>query len=77
MFCSTSRTVVPAAAIAGSAAYSWRMTIGREAERDLVEQQQPRVGHQRPADGQRLLLAARQDRRRCARRSSASIGNSS
>ena len=29
-----------------------------EAQRRLVEQQQLRVGHQRPADGQHLLLAA-------------------
>ena len=32
----------------------------REAERRLVEQQQLRAGHQRPADGQHLLLAAGQ-----------------
>ena len=31
----------------------------REAERGLVEQQQPRPAHQRPGDGQHLLLAAR------------------
>ena len=32
----------------------------RQAHRRLVEQQQPRPGHQRPADRQHLLLAARQ-----------------
>ena len=32
----------------------------REAQGQLVEQQHPRVGHQRPADGHRLLLAAGQ-----------------
>src|SRR5262249_25433776 len=32
----------------------------REAERRLVEQQQPRPAHQRPRDRQHLLLAARQ-----------------
>ena len=31
---------------------------GSEPERHLVEEQQPRVGHQRPADRGRLLLAA-------------------
>ncbi len=30
----------------------------RQAERQLVEQQDPGVGHERPADGHRLLLAA-------------------
>ena len=32
----------------------------REPERRLVEQQEPRPGHQRPADREHLLLAARQ-----------------
>ena len=32
----------------------------REAQRRLVEEQHPRLGHQRPADGEHLLLAARQ-----------------
>ena len=32
----------------------------RQPERDLVEQQQSRVGHQRPPDRERLLLATRQ-----------------
>ena len=36
----------------------------REAEADLVAQQQPRVRHQRAADGDHLLLAAGQRRRR-------------
>ena len=38
-------------------------TIGAKPERDLVEQQQSRVGHQRSADRQRLLLATRTARR--------------
>ena len=35
--------------------------LRRQALRRLVEQQHPRVRHQRPADRQHLLLAARQD----------------
>ena len=34
--------------------------LGRQPHRGLVEQQQHRPGHQRPADGQHLLLAAGQ-----------------
>src|SRR5439155_6564500 len=34
-------------------AYQGRQALGR-----LVEDQQPRIGHQRPADGEHLLLAA-------------------
>ena len=30
----------------------------RQTERDLVQQHEPGVGHERAADGQRLLLAA-------------------
>ena len=38
----------------------WRHELGRQAHRRLVEQQHLGPGHQRPADGQHLLLAARQ-----------------
>ena len=74
-FCSTSTTVVP-----------WRVDLlddredlldedGREAQRRLVEEQEARAGHQRPADGQHLLLAARQ-RAALLRHRSLSRGNS-
>ena len=45
---------------------TWRDQHGGEAHRRLVEQQEPRAGHQRPADGQHLLLAARQRAARLA-----------
>ena len=38
----------------------------RQAERQLVEQQDPRVGDERPPDRHRLLLAARELRRALA-----------
>src|SRR5207249_11136049 len=37
--------------------------LGRQAERRLVEEQQPRIAHQRPAEGEHLLFAAGQVRR--------------
>ena len=39
-----------------------RHELRREAERRLVEQQQLRLAHERPPDGQHLLLAPRQQR---------------
>ena len=55
--CSTRRTVVPSTTMR-SDSYTASTAIGAEAERHLVEEQQTRVAHQRPADGGRLLLAA-------------------
>ena len=49
----------------------------REAEADLVAQQQPRVRHQRAADGDHLLLAAGQRRCWVGGAARASTGNSS
>ena len=48
----------------------------REAERQLVDHQQLGPGHQRPGDGQLLLLAARQRARRAGRRARRSTGSS-
>ena len=46
----------------------------RQAERRLVEQQQPRPAHQRPADRQHLLLAARTACRRPGRGAPSAAG---
>ena len=48
----------------------------RQAFGRLVEDQQPRIGHQRAADRQHLLLAAGEQARPCCRARSASRGNS-
>src|SRR5918912_2555356 len=37
---------------------------GRQAERGLVQEQHPGLGHERAADGENLLLASGQQRRR-------------
>ena len=61
--CSTSSTVSPLARICGIVRVDALDDHRRQAEGQLVEQQHARVGDQRPADGDRLLLAARQLRR--------------
>ena len=48
----------------------------RQPFRRLVENEQPRVGHQRAADGEHLLLAAGEQVAPCCRRRSASRGKS-
>ena len=47
-----------------------------EPERRLVDEQQPRLGHQRPPDRQHLLLAARQRAGRPGRRARRGAGSS-
>ena len=60
-FCSTSSTDVPFALMRRGSRRTSSCTIERrQAERRLVEQQQPRLRHQRAADRDHLLLAARQ-----------------
>ena len=64
MSCSTSTTVVPSAVIVPEAIVDVADDDRRQPERQLIAQQKPRVGHQRPADRRHLLLSARQIRRR-------------
>ena len=58
--CSTSSTVSPVARICGGVGVDALHHDQDQAEGELVEQQHARVGDQRPADGDRLLLAAGQ-----------------
>ena len=73
---STSTTVMPSSMTA-------RRSIDRvdrhrrEAERELVQEQQPRVGDQRAANRGGLLLAARQRRQHAGLAAAASNGNAS
>ena len=57
--CSTSSTVVPAADDGRHGLVDLLHDHGRQTQRHLVEQEEPRIGHQAPADGQSLLLAPR------------------
>ena len=57
-FCSTSSTPTPSSLTRPSACEQLLAHQRREAERGLVEQQDLRLRHQRPADRQHLLLAA-------------------
>ena len=75
--CSASRIVSPRASARRCARAASSTISGRQALGGLVEQQQLGVAHQRAGDRQHLLLAARQERRPCGSRSSASLGNSS
>ena len=61
--CSTSSTVMPGRQQLGQERVDLPDDHRREPQRQLVEQQDPRVGDQRPADRDGLLLAARQLRR--------------
>ena len=57
-FCSTSRIVVPSSWSRADRVEDRVDEHRGEAHRRLVEQQDPRLGHQRPAHRQHLLLAA-------------------
>ena len=59
-FCSTSRMVTPSRVDLVDGAEDLLHEQRGQAEGGLVEQQQPRPGHQRAGDGQHLLLAARE-----------------
>ena len=58
--CSTMTTVVPSSRIDRTTASSCSVTTRRQPDRQLVEEQQARAGHQRPPERDHLLLAARQ-----------------
>ena len=70
-FCSTTSIVMPSSAVElAEDAEQVLHDERRQAERRLVEQQQLRPAHQRPGDGEHLLLAAATGSRpRCVRRS--------
>jgi hypothetical protein len=57
-FCSTSRIAVPSVWISLDRVEDLLHERRREAHRRLVEEQDARLGHQRPAHRQHLLLAA-------------------
>jgi hypothetical protein len=59
-FCSTSSTEVPCSLISTIRSRICWTISGASPRRRLVEQQVAGLGHQRPADGQHLLLAAGQ-----------------
>ncbi len=59
-FCSTRNTPTPRAVDLGQRLEDGGDQPGRDAERRLVEHEQARRAHQRAADGDHLLLAARQ-----------------
>ena len=59
-FCSTSSRLRPSSRSRCRTSQDVLDELGRQAHRRLVQQQQLRPGHQRPADGQHLLLAAGQ-----------------
>ena len=64
MSCSTSTTLVPSRLMRRQRVVDVADDDRREAEAELVAEQQPRVGHQRAADRDHLLLAAGERRRR-------------
>ena len=59
-FCSTSRMAAPSSWMRCDGLEDVLDQVRREAHGGLVQQQDARLGHQRPAHGQHLLLAARQ-----------------
>src|SRR3954454_20825282 len=65
-FCSTTSIAMPDSTRSRRVAYGVVDVLrggGREAEGGLVEEQQPRLGHDRPGHREHLLLPARQGRR--------------
>ena len=62
--CSTTSMVVPSSRDPEARLVEPLDHDGGQAQRDLVDEEEPRVAHEPPADGERLLLAAREVRPR-------------
>ena len=76
-FCSTSRMVVPRSRLMRTMISKMSLvSLRRQPQARLVEQDQRRAGHQRPRDRQHLLLPARQQAGRLARAFVAGSGSS-
>ena len=75
-FCSTSRIVVPCRLTVADRLEDLLDQHGRQSHGRLVEQEQPGLGHEGAADGQHLLLTARERAGHLGDAAPASRGNS-